>query len=224
MMNKRTFTLLWATLLSLIITAQELPQFAFNDFEGWTYSGGALTEDDISRGIYLYVTSQGHVLTLTSPTFSCNGIDSIDALVRWRSSSPDIGLTVILDDAQGTPLDSVTSMPASSSSSQKLTFSIAVPAGLSEARLRFVSLDADVTNCGAVRSIELSAVTSSVPTIPGDVNYDGVVDIIDVTMVIDYVLGRPNTGCDPAIADVDHNGDVSINDITALINMVLKGY
>ena len=84
---RKAFILVTAAMMALHLSAQ-LPQFAYNDFEGWTYSGGTLTEDAISMGIYLYVTSQGHALTLTSPTFSCNGIDSIAALVRWKSSDP----------------------------------------------------------------------------------------------------------------------------------------
>ena len=78
---RKAFILVTTAMMALHLSAQ-LPQFAYNDFEGWTYSGGTLTEDAISMGIYLYVTSQGHTLTLTSPTFSCNGIDSIAATSR----------------------------------------------------------------------------------------------------------------------------------------------
>ena len=97
---RKAFILVTAAMMALHLSAQ-LPQFAYNDFEGWTYSGGTLTEDAISMGIYLYVTSQGHALTLTSPTFSCNGIDSIAALVRWKSSDPNVGLTTIIDADTG---------------------------------------------------------------------------------------------------------------------------
>ena len=218
---RKAFILVTAAMMALHLSAQ-LPQFAYNDFEGWTYSGGTLTEDAISMGIYLYVTSQGHTLTLTSPTFSCNGIDSIAALVRWKSNDPNVGLTTIIDDATGQPLDSVTCYPVSASSNQKLAFTIAVPNGLTQARLRFVSREADVNNCGAVRAIELTAVTSTVTT-AGDVNTDGHIDITDVTMLISHLLGQVVDGIDLAAADVNHDGGISINDVTALIARLLTG-
>lgn len=217
---RKAFILVTATLMAFHLSAQ-LPQFAYNDFEGWTYSGGMLTEDAISMGIYLYVTSQGHTLTLTSPTFSCNGIDSIAALVRWKSSDPNVGLTTIIDDATGQPLDSVTCYPVSTSSNQKLTFTIAVPKGLTQARLRFVSREADVNNCGAVRAIELTAL--STVTTAGDVNTDGHIDITDVTVLISYLLGHLVDGIDLTAADVNHDGAISINDVTALIARLLIG-
>lgn len=218
---RKIFILVTATLMALHVSAQ-LPQFAYDDFEGWTYSGGTLTEDAISRGIYLYVTSQGQALTLTSPVFECNGIDSIAALVRWRSSDPDVGLTMAIDDATGQPLDSLTCYPVSASSSQKLTFTIAVPSGLTQARLRFVSREADVNNCGAVRAIELTAVTASVTT-AGDLNHDGHIDITDVTMLISHLLGQVVDGIDLEAADVNHDDAISINDVTALIARLLTG-
>lgn len=222
MIKRILLTTLCTVALTLMASGQQLPQFAYNDFEGWTYSGGTLTEDAISRGIYLYVTSQGHMLTLSSPVFQCNGIDSIAALVRWRSSDPTIGLTTVIDDALGQPIDSVTCYPTSSSSSQKLTYTIAVPKGLAEARLRFISPEADVTNCGAVKSIELTAVTATAST-TGDVNRDGIIDITDVTILISHMLGIVVEGIDTAAADINHDGEISINDVTALISRLLNG-
>ena len=54
----------------------------------------------------------------------------------------------------------------------------------------------------------------------GDVNHDGVVDISDVTDLIDYLLG---TGA-PIFtenADIDADEEISINDVTDLIDMLL---
>ncbi len=59
----------------------------------------------------------------------------------------------------------------------------------------------------------------------GDVNGNGEVDINDVTMLIDVVLGK-NVAYDPAAADCNIEGgndNVDINDVTALINYVLRG-
>ena len=55
---------------------------------------------------------------------------------------------------------------------------------------------------------------------PGDVDGDGVVNIADVTALIDILLSG---GTVPANADVDDDGIVNIADVTALIDMLLSG-
>ena len=55
---------------------------------------------------------------------------------------------------------------------------------------------------------------------PGDVDGDGVVNIADVTALIDILLSG---GTVPANADVDGDGIVNIADVTALIDMLLSG-
>ena len=65
--------------------------------------------------------------------------------------------------------------------------------------------------------------TVSMPFILGDVNDDGVVDIVDVTALINYVLSGNPTGVNLSAADCDRNSSVDINDVTTLINYVLNG-
>ena len=63
------------------------------------------------------------------------------------------------------------------------------------------------------------------PSLRGDVNMDGEVDINDVTRLIDVVLGK-DVEHDPVAADCNiAEGDesIDINDVTALINRVLTG-
>jgi len=58
----------------------------------------------------------------------------------------------------------------------------------------------------------------------GDVNHDGVIDILDVTVLIDRVLaGASIDGCYDEQADLDGDGVIQINDVTALIDLVLSG-
>jgi hypothetical protein len=59
--------------------------------------------------------------------------------------------------------------------------------------------------------------------IPGDVDGDGVVNINDVTMLIDYLLSGDATTVFLAAADVDGDGEVNISDVTALIDYLLSG-
>ena len=59
--------------------------------------------------------------------------------------------------------------------------------------------------------------------IPGDVDGDGVVNINDVTTLIDYLLSGDATTVFLAAADVDGDGEVNISDVTALIDYLLSG-
>ena len=223
----KSLILTFAALLMfpLGVMGQQLPQFAYNDFEGWTYNGAELTSTNIGNWrITLYVTKQNVALTLTSPEFTCQGIDSIRADVSWKSLSIDVPLTMAIDDAEGTPLDSVSCYPPQAiTAPQTLTLTLAVPHGLTTARLRFVSWEANVNNGGAVKKIVLTGLASGTPTVmKGDVDGDGRVNIGDVTALINYLLSG-NDSINPDAADTDTAGRVNISDVTALINMLLSG-
>jgi len=55
----------------------------------------------------------------------------------------------------------------------------------------------------------------------GDVNHDGQIDITDVTILIDYVLGNTVEFCCPICANVNGDDQIDISDVTALIDKVL---
>ena len=220
---------------ALTAVSQSLPQFSASDFDGWIYNnpGISLTDANIGGGrIVLYVASNGLVLNLISPEFSCAGIDSISCGVTWytrnfSTSGFDLSrtaLTLAIDDEQGYPLDSVTVVPTTIGvSTHTLSFTLAVPQGLSRARLRFVSWGANVVSCGAVRAATFTAVAGSAPVVrPGDVDGDGMVTISDVTTLIDYLLSSTGT-IDLGNADVDGDGGISISDVTTLIDRLLSG-
>jgi hypothetical protein len=60
----------------------------------------------------------------------------------------------------------------------------------------------------------------------GDVDGNGIVDINDVTRLIDVVSGKAGVEYNANAADCNvegGNGMIDVNDITALINRVLKG-
>ena len=66
--------------------------------------------------------------------------------------------------------------------------------------------------------ISLKAVCHSAAS--GDVNHDGDVSILDLTRLIDYLLGDYTASC-PICGDVDGNGKIGIADVTALIDKLL---
>lgn len=225
---------LLAVIATVTLTAQELPQFSDTQFEGWSYNNPNVPLDGerIANGkIVLYKDSQGRVLTLTSPDFLCQGIDSIKATVDWytptfNSSSFDINkatLTMTIDDADGTPIDSVTVTTPKKASKHTLRLALPMPQGLTSCRLRFLSWTGDYISSGAVRGIILTA-AGAVPqeVISGDADGDGHISISDVTCLIDYLLSG-NTPINLANADVNRDGSITIADVTALIDKLLSG-
>lgn len=56
---------------------------------------------------------------------------------------------------------------------------------------------------------------------PGDINGDGVVDALDVNIVINIVLGKASASSYPGIADVSGDNTVDVNDVNMVINIIL---
>lgn len=55
----------------------------------------------------------------------------------------------------------------------------------------------------------------------GDINRDGVIDIVDVILLQNAILGFPPSDYDPKIADIDHNKIIDEQDTKMLIDVVL---
>ena len=64
-------------------------------------------------------------------------------------------------------------------------------------------------------------VTVTATTRPGDLNMDGLVDVADVTKLIQAVLGSVLCDFDPAAGDLNHDGILDVDDVVKLIHMVL---
>lgn len=67
-------------------------------------------------------------------------------------------------------------------------------------------------------SDETCTVTSFVPSLCGDVNGDGEVNIADINAVIDMIL----SGSTVITGDVNNDGEVNIADINAIIGIILS--
>ena len=55
--------------------------------------------------------------------------------------------------------------------------------------------------------------------IPGDVNYDGTLNILDIVIVVNMILGNTNTDI---LADVNEDGVINVLDIVILISLILS--
>ncbi len=61
------------------------------------------------------------------------------------------------------------------------------------------------------------------PAISGDVDNDGIVDVSDIVVLIDNVLGGSTLPIDATVADMNQDGVIDIVDVVALIDLVLNG-
>ncbi|MBR6979146.1 MAG: dockerin type I repeat-containing protein [Prevotella sp.] len=58
---------------------------------------------------------------------------------------------------------------------------------------------------------------------PGDVNGDRAINVTDVTMLVNYILGNSDNNFVLANADVNGDEEVTVTDVTALVNLILTG-
>ena len=70
---------------------------------------------------------------------------------------------------------------------------------------------------------ESCTVTTPVTSLKGDVDGNGLVNISDVTALIDYLLNNDASAINLSNADCDGNGLVNISDVTSLIDYLLSG-
>ena len=218
--------LLFACVLLLTCGAwAQLPQFSNKSFDDWIYTNPAtaLNSDNIlGNKIFLYTTSTGLHLTLTSPQFVCRKGEVIDMDVTWVTTQwqePDfvvskVALTAALLDENGVTVDSATFVPTSVGRVNQIPLSITVPRTMSKARLRFAAWKGDVNSSGAVRPIVMSSALSA------DVVVDGEINIADINAIIAAIFGQvdPDT---MERADVNRDGEVNVQDINAVIAIIL---
>jgi surface protein len=55
----------------------------------------------------------------------------------------------------------------------------------------------------------------------GDVNDNGVVDLVDAVAMVNYILGTPSSSFKTISADINDDGEIDVFDVTMLINMIL---
>ena len=97
-------------------------------------------------------------------------------------------------------------------------------------KLTYDNVNVTITNAEGTTTIALAEVQNMYFSneaggnefINGDVNKDNVVNIADVTALIDYLLGADATSINLDAADVNGDETVNIADVTALIDMLLS--
>ena len=65
---------------------------------------------------------------------------------------------------------------------------------------------------------ERSFSVSANPSILGDINYDGNIDVIDVVLMVNMILG--NDDLDLSVSDLNNDGELNVVDIVILVNLI----
>lgn len=225
-MNKNLIILLFALVVSGFAHGQ-LPQFSSASFEEWVYTNPAVElnrSNILANRIYLYTTSQGLPLTLSSPLFTCRRGAILDMNVtlitdQWQSEgfvTRKVALTATILDGNGVPVDSVTYTPREVNWTNSVNLSIVVPDGLPRMKVRFASWKADVGSNGAVRQIEMNSL------LRGDLNHDGAISISDINAMIGIILTGDSIDGPFLLADMNGDGSITIADINCLIDLILS--
>ncbi len=57
----------------------------------------------------------------------------------------------------------------------------------------------------------------------GDVNLDGLIDVVDIVLLVNYILGLAELNEESLIAaDIDNNNIINVVDVVSLINLILR--
>lgn len=90
--------------------------------------------------------------------------------------------------------------------------------------VKAVYTDGTTSDWSNVQLVTLTG-ESTVDYLLGDVNGDGRVDVADVAILIDIVLGKETTDAYPIErTDVNHDSDVDVADVSRLIDIILGKY
>lgn len=219
--------LLSASAIQATVADTTLLQFDLNHFDNWTYhrEGVVLDNSLISQNkVHLFTANNGDQYTLESPEFSSQGIDSLKVVIKYIILDEGFNPTKVAPrievlDCEGNVLR-VVDIPVQPNVIQQNLETMVDVGGLPDATLLFSAPKAKEAEgvFPAVKSVKVWAVSTH---ILGDVNSDGKVDVSDVNIVINVMLGKNQ---DPQVklwADLNDDGSVDVSDVNAVINIML---
>lgn len=93
------------------------------------------------------------------------------------------------------------------------------PTSLGEHKAKILFSGGGMTGSVGIQ-LRATGVESTTPEQPGDINGDGVIDIMDVNILINIMLGIAAAD-DYGDSDLSGNGMVDIGDINLVINLIL---
>ncbi|NQU67408.1 MAG: M28 family peptidase [Candidatus Marinimicrobia bacterium] len=85
-----------------------------------------------------------------------------------------------------------------------------------KATVATVATLAEVIHCGVAVSDPFVFLIS----LPGDINQDGLLDVLDIVIVVGCILGEPLENCE--LGDVNEDGNIDVIDIVQIVNIILE--
>jgi len=234
---KKIYLLIVMTMFAMTVRAAVADEtmlfFGLNHYEDWTYNRSYIVVDNDAISldhITLYTGEDGRQYTLESPAFACQGIDSLRVALQCRLA-PDnnysptkVAPRVELLDADRTVVEARDFTVEPNQFLQTMVVTVAVPV-VQQATLLFSAPRAmeSENNLPAVKQVQVWAVTAggTEQPKPGDINGDGNVDVADVNLIINLMLGKANASDFRGNADVTGDGLVDVGDVNQIINMML---
>ena len=219
-----------------------IPVATYND-ENFQVQPG---EDVSEEGSYCFITGNGYEegnggfddvdggkTTLISPVFNLSDLDEV-VVTYWRWYTNNIGdngdndkWIVSVSNNNGSTWENLEYTGASDASWNKKRFILSNHIALNEnVQFKFIAedifYDGDAGSGGSLVEAAMDdfllEYVSDGSGIQGDVNNDGEVDVLDVVVLVNIILGfeSPSQG-----ADVNYDGAINIQDIVTLINLIL---
>lgn len=218
-----------AVVLTASATLTTLFEFSMQNFTGWDYSyrETEVNATNISMNrISLYTMDNGESRTLCSPRFTPTGYTAVT--IESTIVSPNVGEnkfnlnvaypTFELIDNNDNVVSSRDYYLTKAELINNLKVTLDIPQGYTgQLRLRLAAWRADLNSYISVRRVILSSGKDSAP---GDVNTDGEVNVSDVTLLVNMILGTATRNL--SVADLDGDGDINVTDVTALVNIILS--
>ena len=56
---------------------------------------------------------------------------------------------------------------------------------------------------------------------PGDLNYDGQFDVLDIILAVNVILYGSTDECDAILSDLNNDSEINVLDIVSIINLIL---
>lgn len=213
------------------LQAQTLALFDLNNYEGWIYTRSDIplnTENINLRKIKIFKSSKGDNYALKSPILNCNGAKYVRVKFLYHTanfSQPAYNLTksspyIELIDLNDNPLVKNFYLLPQKTLEHEIVVFLEVPQGVQNVKVRFEAPDGDMNSNGAIINALITSSATNSDVMPGDLTGDNIVDVSDVTTLINMILGLldPNL----ALADLNHDGNIDVSDVTLLINSILK--
>ena len=85
-------------------------------------------------------------------------------------------------------------------------------------RVRTVGEENTFSQWSAEKSFEFS----TAGTIPGDANGDGLVNVSDIVITVNYIMGNPAPNFNKDAADLNGDGDINVTDIVKMVNIIME--